>query len=50
MNPSKKDFRLKFSPDFDERETENKLLALDKAAYTLLKENRWYNPAYGEKK
>lgn len=40
----------KFSPDFDERETENKLLALDKAAYTLLKENRWYNPAYGEKK
>lgn len=30
------------SPDFDPAPVEGKLLALDKAAYTLLKENRWF--------
>ncbi len=29
-------------PGFDQKAAEEKLLALDKAAYTLLKENRWF--------
>ena len=36
-------------PD-DEPAAEEKLLSLDKAAYTLLKENRWYDPAFEEQK
>lgn len=32
----------KLSPSFDVSGAEDTLLALDKAAYTLLKENRWY--------
>ena len=32
----------KISPDFDEKQAEETLLALDKTAYTLLKTNKWY--------
>ena len=32
----------KLSPDFDEKKAEETLLSLDKAAYTLLKNNKWY--------
>lgn len=32
----------KINPDFNEKQAENTLLALDKAAYTLLKQNKWY--------
>ena len=39
-----------YTPDFDEPAAEEKLLSLDKAAYTLLKENRWYDPAFEEQK
>lgn len=39
-----------YTPDFDEPAAEEKLLSLDKAAYTLLKENRWYDPALEEQK
>ncbi len=33
------------SPDFDEHQAEETLLALDKTAYTLLKNNTWYKDA-----
>lgn len=39
-----------YHPEFDEKKAEEILLSLDKAAYTLLKENRWYNPSEGGKK
>ncbi len=39
-----------FSSEFDVQKAEEQLLSLDKAAYTLLKENRWYKPSVGEKK
>ncbi|MBR3632010.1 MAG: sulfatase-like hydrolase/transferase [Elusimicrobiaceae bacterium] len=32
----------KLAPDFDEKQAEETLLALDKTAYTLLKNNTWY--------
>lgn len=32
----------KLSPDFDEAQAEKTLLSLDKTAYTLLKNNKWY--------
>lgn len=32
----------KLSPDFDEKQAEDTLLALDKTTYTLLKNNKWY--------
>jgi len=32
----------KLSPEFDEKQAEETLLALDKTAYTLLKTNKWY--------
>ena len=32
----------KIAPDFDEKQAEDILLGLDKAAYTLLKNNKWY--------
>ena len=32
----------KLSEDFDEKQAQETLLALDKAAYTLLKNNKWY--------
>lgn len=32
----------KIDPNFDEKQAEDTLLALDKAAYTLLKNNKWY--------
>lgn len=32
-----------YTADFNVEQTEEKLLALNKTAYTLLKENRWYN-------
>lgn len=32
----------KLSEDFDEKQAQETLLALDKAAYTLLKTNKWY--------
>ncbi len=38
-----------YVPGFDERQAEETLLSLEKAAHTLLKENRWYNPAFDEK-
>lgn len=34
-----------YAPGFDVKQAEETLLSLDKAAYTLLKENRWYDPA-----
>ena len=36
-----------YTDDFNAQAAEDLLLALDKSAYTLLKENRWYDPAYG---
>ena len=38
----------KYSPDFDKDSAEQSLLSLDKAFYTLIKENRWYPPAEEE--
>ncbi len=35
----------KLSPDFDEKQAEETLLALDKTAYILLKNNTWYQDA-----
>ncbi len=34
-----------YTDDFDSAAAEETLLSLSKAAYTLLKENRWYDPA-----
>lgn len=34
-----------YSDDFNAAQAEETLLSLNKTAYTLLKENRWYNPA-----
>ncbi len=34
-----------YTPDFDADQAEEQLLSLSQAAYTLLKENRWYTPA-----
>lgn len=38
----------KYSPDFDKDSAEQSLLSLDKAFYTLIKENRWYPPTEEE--
>lgn len=35
-----------YTDDFDVQQAQSALLALNKTAYTLLKENRWYNPHY----
>lgn len=35
-----------YTPHFKLEQAEETLLSLDKAAHTLLKENRWYNPAF----
>ncbi len=34
-----------YQPDFDVQAAENLLLSLDKTAYMLLKNNRWYHPS-----
>ncbi|WP_428061492.1 LTA synthase family protein [Candidatus Avelusimicrobium stercoris] len=39
---------LSATPGMDTKKAEETLLSLDKAAYTLLKENRWYKPQTGE--
>ena len=35
-----------YTDDFNVQQAQSALLALNKTAYTLLKENRWYNPHY----
>ena len=35
-----------YTQNFDAQTAQDTLLALNKTAYTLLKENRWYNPVY----
>ena len=38
-----------YTPDFDVKKAEEKLLSLDKTAHTLLTENLWYDASYDVK-